>query len=125
LLDVAGLPVDSTPGQLADAVRAGDKAARHAVDRAAWALGIALASVINVLDIPAIVLGGHLGMIADEIHDQLDDQLRARVLSANWVSPVIEVPNSDSAPAATGAAYKVLETVLDHPARWIRRVVAD
>ena len=45
--------------------------------RAAWALGVALAGVINVLDIPAVVLGGHLGQIADLLRPDLERHLRS------------------------------------------------
>jgi predicted NBD/HSP70 family sugar kinase len=121
LLAAAGLPADATPGQLAAAVEAGDVAARRAVDRAAWALGVALASVVNVLDIPVIVLGGHLGVVADLLRPRLDGQLRDRVLSARWVPPVVQVAAGDPAPGATGAAFHVLERVLDHPAHWVER----
>ncbi|HET6969441.1 MAG TPA: ROK family transcriptional regulator, partial [Ornithinibacter sp.] len=61
LLAAAGLPADAGTTRLVDLVRSGDRAAADAVARAAWALGVALAGVVNVLDIPAIVLGGHLG----------------------------------------------------------------
>jgi predicted NBD/HSP70 family sugar kinase len=121
LLAAAGLPADATPAQLAEAVRAGDADARRAVDRAASALGVALASVVNVLDIPVIVLGGHLGVIADMLRPRLDAQLQDRVLSARWVPPTVEVPSGDLAPGATGAAFHVLERVLDDPAQWLGR----
>jgi predicted NBD/HSP70 family sugar kinase len=121
LLEAAGLPDDADPEHLDAAVRDGDATARAALDRAAWALGVALAGAINVLDIPAIVLGGHLGIVAARLRSKLEEELSARVLSSTWVPPVVEVPARDSAPGATGAAYQVLDTVLDHPARWTRR----
>ncbi|MGZ5404814.1 MAG: ROK family protein, partial [Nocardioides sp.] len=65
ILTAAGLPLNSTPQHLADAARSGDARAQQAVGRASWALGVVLAGVINVLDIPVVVLGGHLGQIAD------------------------------------------------------------
>jgi predicted NBD/HSP70 family sugar kinase len=121
LLEAAGLPSDANPDVLVDAVREGSDVARAALDRAAWGLGVALASVVNVLDIPTIVLGGHLGIVADLLRARLQEQLQARILSATWVPPSVEVPIADSAPGATGAAYQVLEKVLEHPARWIPR----
>jgi predicted NBD/HSP70 family sugar kinase len=119
LLEAAGLPADATPAQLAEAARAGDPAALEAVDQAAWALGVALASVVNVLDIPVIVLGGHLGAMADLLRPLLAEQLQARVLSAHWVPPVVQAPAGDPAPGATGAALHVLETVVDNAAAWV------
>ncbi len=67
----------------------GTRAPQAAVSRAAWALGVALAGVINVLDIPAVVLGGHLGQVADLLRPELERHLRTRTLSARWVTPAI------------------------------------
>ena len=119
LLAAAGLPPGTSPAQLAQMARSGPGPARDAVARAAWALGIALAGVVNVLDIPAIVLGGHLGQVADLLRPDLERQLRRRVLSARWVVPSIEAADGDPAPGATGAALHELAAVVDDPARWV------
>jgi len=50
-----------TSGVYAQALDEGDKLTKRLVDEAAWALGIALASVQNMLDLEAIVVGGGLG----------------------------------------------------------------
>lgn len=62
-----------TSGVYARALEQGDALARRLVDDAAWALGIALASVQNVLDLEAIVVGGGLG-------DRLGRPFRDRVV---------------------------------------------
>jgi predicted NBD/HSP70 family sugar kinase len=80
---------------------------------------VALAGVINVLDIPAVVLGGHLGQVADLLRPDLERTLGARALSARWVQPTIVAADADPAPGATGAALLELSTVLAHPARWV------
>ena len=115
----AGLPASAGANDLVRAVRAGDARARAAVDRAAWALGIALAGVINVLDIPAVVLGGHLGQVANLLRPELERHLRSRTLSARWVTPAIVAAEPDPAPGATGAAMLELSAVLADPARWL------
>lgn len=119
LLAAAGLPAGTAAAQFAQDARSGPGPARDAVARAAWALGIALAGVVNVLDIPAIVLGGHLGQIADLLRPDLERQLRRRVLSARWVVPSIEAADGDPAPGATGAALQQLTAVVDDPSRWV------
>jgi predicted NBD/HSP70 family sugar kinase len=119
LLAAAGLPLDAPPGELAARIESGDPAARNAVDAAARALGVALAGVINVLDIPTVVLGGHLGELADFLRPALQDHLRRRVLSARWRPPSIEGAASVPAAGATGAALKVLGDVVADPARWL------
>lgn len=119
LLEAAGLPHDADPEQLAERLRAGDAAATAALDRAAWALAVALAGVVNVLDLPVIVLGGHLGRLVDVLRPRLEPQLTRRVLSSRWLPPTIEVADDDPAPGATGAALAQLAEVVDHPARWL------
>lgn len=119
LLAAAGLAPEATSAELAERVRSGDSRAKTAVARAAWALGIALAGVVNVLDIPAIVLGGHLGQITDLLRPDLELQLRERALSARWVPLTIEPADGDPAPGATGAAQLELAAVLANPAKWV------
>lgn len=120
LLEAAGLAPSATTDDVADAVRGGDRVALAAVNRLSWALGVALASVVNLLDIPHIVLGGHLGAIADLISPGLDQQLRMRVLSAAWVTPRVDVSIADPAAGAMGAALHVFEGVISSPADWLQ-----
>jgi glucokinase len=44
-----------------DALEKGDKMATELIDRAVWALGYALASAQNLVDVEAIIVGGGLG----------------------------------------------------------------
>ena len=119
LMDAAGLAHDAGASELVTRVREGDAAATRAVERAAWALGIALSGVVNVLDLPVIVLGGHLGQIATLLRPQVEPQLRTRVLSSRWLPPQIETANGDPAPGATGAALRELAQLVEQPARWL------
>ena len=50
-----------TSGVIVDALERKDKMAKKLIDDAVWALGIALASAQNLLDVEAIILGGGLG----------------------------------------------------------------
>lgn len=119
ILSAAGLSTVSTPDELADRARSGEPAAKEAVAGAARALGVALAGAINVLDIPTVVLGGHLGQIADLLKPDLERQLRSRVLSSRWEIPMIGPSGTDLAPGATGGAMLELSSVLANPARWV------
>lgn len=119
LLDAAGLPHDTDPDELAERIRAGDADATRALDRAAWALATALGGVVNVLDLPVIVLGGHLARLVDVLRPRLEPQLTRRVLSSRWLPPTIEVVDDDPAPGATGAALAELGRLVDHPAHWL------
>ncbi|MGN6752927.1 MAG: ROK family protein, partial [Intrasporangium sp.] len=119
LLGAAGLEPDAPADLLVDRFRAGDPAAASAVDRAAWALGCALADVVNVVDVPVIVLGGHLRDVAEVLRPRLEATLRRRVLSARWTTPSVELAPRVAAPGALGAAYVALDAVVADPARWL------
>jgi predicted NBD/HSP70 family sugar kinase len=119
LLAAAGLPAGAAPGTLAQRAAAGDPAALRAVDTAGWALGVALAGVLNVLDIPAVVLGGHLGELGDLLCPRVEEHLTRRVLSARWRRPAIVATTSAPAAGATGAALRALDDVLADPVRWL------
>jgi glucokinase len=51
-----------TSGIWARALEQGDKLATHTIDRAVVALGAGVASVVNVLDVEGVVIGGGLGI---------------------------------------------------------------
>ncbi|WP_377645289.1 ROK family protein [Oryzobacter terrae] len=121
LLSAAGLDAGATTRDLLSRSRSGDATALAALARAARALGVALAGVVNVLDVPAIVLGGHLGQVAELLRADLEAALRRRVLSARWVVPEVLTAPDDSAPGATGAALAALAPLLDDPLRALAR----
>ena len=50
-----------TSGVIADALAKGDRMAVRLIDDAVWALGLALASAQNTLDLEAVIVGGGLG----------------------------------------------------------------
>jgi predicted NBD/HSP70 family sugar kinase len=121
LLTAAGLPLGTPPTLLAERAAAGDPAALQALDTAAWGLGVALAGALNVLDIPVVVLGGHLGELGDLLCPRVEDHLARRVLSARWRRPTIAAAANGPGAGATGAALRALEGVLTDPAGWLDR----
>ncbi len=119
LLTAAGMTSGAVPADLAERVRTGDAQAVNAVATAARALAVVLGGVVNVLDIPAIVLGGHLGQVAELLRGGLEGQLSSRVLSSRWAPPTVHATGHDIATGATGAALQELSAVLAHPAAWL------
>lgn len=115
ILTAAGLPPDTDVAELAGREGPPPAGAQGALERAAWALGVALASAINLLDVHAVVLGGHLGQLCEVLRPTLLRTLDARVLSARWVRPSLHAAPEDTAPGATGAALSRLDQVLDRP----------
>jgi predicted NBD/HSP70 family sugar kinase len=116
LLAAAGLPRDTPPAEVV--ARAGEADVQRALDAAARALGVALAGVLNVLDLPAVVLGGHLAALAEPLRPPLEELLGRRVLSARWRRPVVAAVTGPPAAGATGAALRALDGVLADPVRW-------
>lgn len=63
-----------TSGVIARALDHGDKMAEELIEEAVWALGIALASAQNLLDLEAIIIGGGLG---DRLGQPFIDRVKA------------------------------------------------
>ncbi len=119
LFSAAGMPPDASPPELAARVAAGDPRAVDALAGAARALAVVLGGVVNVLDIPAVVLGGHLGQITELLRGDLEHQLSSRVLSSRWAAPTLHAADQDVAPGATGAALQELSAVVADPVGWL------
>ena len=119
ILAASGLPDDARPDELVDAWRAGDERARGAVSRAARALGAGLGAAINLLDIPVVVLGGHLAPLAQVLRPELESELERRVLASAWSAPRIMTAAGDQMSGATGAAWSLLEDVVADPSAWM------
>lgn len=115
MLSAAGLQPSTHPTVLAERAQAGDEKACAAVRSAARALGIALAGVVNVLDIPTVVLGGHLAHVGELLAPDVEAMLSRRVLSAHWATPEVVVAPDDPAAGATGAALVELHRLVDDP----------
>jgi predicted NBD/HSP70 family sugar kinase len=71
------------PSALVAAVAAGEPRALAAVAAAGSALGVGLASLLNVVDLPRVVLGGVYARLFDAITPPLQEELDRRVLSAS------------------------------------------
>ncbi|MDU0347720.1 ROK family transcriptional regulator [Actinomyces sp. MRS3W] len=119
ILAAAGLEPTAGPQDLIDAWEAGDSAAQAAVTQAARALGVGLSAAINILDIPTVILGGHLAPLAEILRPELDAELRQRVLSSRWSVPEVITTSEDQTPGVTGAAWSLLEEVVADPVAWM------
>jgi glucokinase len=79
-------------GVIADALERRDTMTRELIDDAVWALGVALASAQNLLDLEAIIIGGGLG-------DRLGAPFVARI--AKEMQPRLFVPDRPPAMLTT------------------------
>jgi predicted NBD/HSP70 family sugar kinase len=110
LLVDAGVP---DVAALQEALSGGTGRAIAAVGRAGTALGVALASVLNVLDVPVVVLGGVYAELAEAIRPALEAELRARSLQPS--PPTVLASSLGEDAAVRGAADAVLDEVRRHP----------
>ena len=118
LLRGAGLDRSAGVDELVAAVRAGDPAALTSLEAAGSALGVALANVVNVLDVGHVVLGSHYGALVEWMREPVLAQLRRRVIAAPWTDLRVSAAMSGEYPAMTGGALGVLEQLLDDPYAW-------
>jgi len=118
VMTAAGLdpltPVEGLLARLED----GSVRARRAVDRAGWALGVALANALNLVDIDEVVLGGFYAPLTERLTPAVTEQLQMRVLSAAWSRPQVRPVASGQQAAMTGAALSVLRMLVDDPTAW-------
>jgi predicted NBD/HSP70 family sugar kinase len=100
--------------KLAAAVAAGEPRAQAAVNAAGSALGVGLASLLNVVDLPCVVLGGAYARLYDAILPSLQAELDRRVLSGQGTRLFCSGLGADA--AMLGAAGAVVEQALRNPA---------
>src|SRR3954471_10583933 len=121
LLRRAGVEVDETART---AVLAADLLARaeegqplvlEVLDDAGAVLGRALASVANLLNPEAVVLGGQFALLARWLAPAVEREIGARVLSSRWAPCQVVASALGSDAAVRGAAALSLRRVLHEP----------
>ncbi|UVS80006.1 ROK family transcriptional regulator [Actinokineospora sp. UTMC 2448] len=118
----ASAPLDRPLADLAGRLAAADPAALAAVRRAGVRLGIALAGVVNLLDVPAVVLGGGYARLHDWLAGPLGEELDRRVIAAQWSPTTVLVSALGGKAAVYGAGQAALREILADPDTYIRRV---
>ncbi|WP_192902235.1 ROK family protein [Micromonospora globbae] len=117
----ADLPADTAATRLAELAEAGSTAALDALHEAGTALGVAVAAVVNLLDLDTVVLGGGYAPLAPWLRPPVLAEISRRVLTAAW-SPVTVRPAALGADAAVvGAAGSVVRRIIAWPSGWLAR----
>jgi predicted NBD/HSP70 family sugar kinase len=130
LLRAAGLPARglSEPGaQVAELLRralAGEAAAIRALEKAGEALGVALAAFLNVLDLPAVVLGGFYAELAPWLIGPVTAELHERLVNHSWLPTEVVVSSLGAEASVRGAAGIAIRRIIDDPAEWFPEVLA-
>jgi predicted NBD/HSP70 family sugar kinase len=96
-----------------------DATAAPALGEAASALGIALAGVVNLLDVDTLVLGGSYAPLVPWLRDGIAAELRRHVLTAELAPITLRAAALGADAAMRGAADAVIRGVLEDPAAWL------
>jgi predicted NBD/HSP70 family sugar kinase len=78
-------------------------------------LSIGLGSLVNLVAPGAIVLGGYLAPLAEWLVEDIEREVRMRVLGARWGSCSVLVSTLGEEAAVRGAAAFVLHEILADP----------
>ena len=113
------------PGALARLValaQSGGPAVIEALTAAGTTLGVATASVVNVLDLDAVVLGGAYAPLAPWLAPPMAREIAERVLAARWTPVAVRASVLGEAATVTGAAGSVVRAIREAPASWLALV---
>jgi len=106
---------DGPVHELVRRAAAGDVRTLAALRSAGSALGVALAALVNVLDVPTVVLGGIYAALAPWLEQPVTDELRRRVVANRWQPVTVVVSTLGTQAAVRGAAGVCVERVLRDP----------
>lgn len=108
--------------RLVAAWKAGDPAAREALDRGLRAMESALVSLINVTDIPTVVLGGFWTNFDRGFAIDIQQHLQRSVLAGSRQKVSVLLAGRGGHPALAGAARLGLHRFVAHPAALLARM---
>ena len=130
LLRAAGLWLNDTGNRaqaadaLVDRALAGDEVTLDVLAKAGSALGVALASFLNVLDLPSVVLGGLYAKLAPWLIEPVTSELSERVVNHSWTSTEVVVSSLGAEASVKGAAAMTVRRMIDDPAGMLGEVLA-
>jgi predicted NBD/HSP70 family sugar kinase len=110
LLRRAGLP---DVAALVTRAASGDVRTGGALAEAGRALGVALADLINTVDVPTVVLGGLYARLGEWLVAPIRAELDRRVISASWAPPTVLISALGTDAAVRGAAGIAVTRILD------------
>jgi predicted NBD/HSP70 family sugar kinase len=116
----AGIPIEgertqSLAAELARGAEARDERVLESLAQAGGHLGTAIASVVNLFDLEAVVLGGRFTVLYPWLYEHVNRVLGEQLLAVHWVSCEIRASELGEAAAVRGAAALSLRRVLEAP----------
>ncbi|MDT7727085.1 MAG: hypothetical protein QOI21_3661 [Actinomycetota bacterium] len=122
LLRAAAVPGGVT--ELVARLRDGDRRASKACTDAGRALGIALTSAVNLLDMDRIVLGGIFARLFPWISGSVGEALESRLGTLRRTVPSLAGSRLGGDAATLGAAGQVIQRIIAEPGPYVARVRA-
>ena len=110
-------PVPSVD-RIVELAREGTPRLTTALRDAGRALGVVLASAVNLLDLTEVVLGGSFRPLVPWLRPEVVRELDLRVLSRGWSDLTVRAAARSTDAAVVGAASTVVRAVVDDPAGW-------
>jgi len=110
---------DGALARLVQEAREGDAQVLEALARASVALGVAVSTALNLLDLDHVVLGGIYAPLYPWMAPEVERQIRRRVLSSQWKPPTVRRSALGADAAVVGAARSVLQRVLADPGAYL------
>lgn len=119
ILAAAGASALGTIADVVSRATAGEQRMLDALVQAGTALGVAVAGVVNLLDLGTVVLGGGYALLAPWLAGPVEREVGARVLTAGWSPVAVRASRLGTEATVVGAAGSVVRGVLDDPAGWL------
>jgi predicted NBD/HSP70 family sugar kinase len=122
LLQRAGLGQPGPAGavdRLVALADAGVPDALAAVEEAGTALGVAAATVVNLIDVDTVVLGGIYAPLSAWLCGPVEREIADRVLTAQWAPVAVRPSMLGASATVVGAAGSVVRTIRDSPTGWL------
>jgi predicted NBD/HSP70 family sugar kinase len=110
---------------LLDRLSAARPATVRAVAQAGHWLGTALAGVVNMLDVPTIILGGRYATLQPWLAEPITAELTTRVLAATWHPVRVLASTVGPYAAVRGAATAVVRAIRTDPTRFVPALVSS
>jgi predicted NBD/HSP70 family sugar kinase len=102
---------------VADAARAGDVAAREALDVVGRSLGIGIASLVNALNPELVVFGGILSLAWEFLLPAVKEEMQQRALRWNREATQVVLAQHGFDACVMGGLALVLQDILREPRR--------
>jgi predicted NBD/HSP70 family sugar kinase len=120
ILEAAQLPTSMPIEELIQMSLSGrNRKLTRVLQRAGEALGIALAASVNLVAVPTVVFGDNLAVLLPVVHERIEQELKARLLTAPFALPRLEPAYSKPHAAMTGGALSVLQELLADLQGWL------